>query len=106
MVSVWLTGSLKLARLVAVAAGGVRGCSPRWRTTMSDDKRWQREFTSLMEQLEQGAAENRAKREDLLARLRAGDALHNEAADALEQAWKQMAFTVKRLSKASWPPLL
>jgi hypothetical protein len=73
---------------------------------MSDDKRWQREFTSLMELLGKGAAENRAKREDLLARLRAGDPLHNEAAEALEQAWKQMASTVKRLSKASWPPLL
>ena len=53
---------------------------------MSNDKRWQREFTSLMEMLEKGAAENRAKREDLLARLRAGDPLHNEAAEALEQA--------------------
>jgi hypothetical protein len=47
--------------------------------------------------------EMEAKRRDLLARLRASDPLANEAADALEEAWRQSEFFLQQIAEAAIP---
>jgi hypothetical protein len=54
-------------------------------------------------ELNRDEKEMEAKRRDLLARLRASDPLANEAADALEAAWRESEFFLQQIVEAAIP---